>query len=273
VSSSVDTFHATAWMALLCALFYGSGQWYFVIPMGILISVCALFQDAINHELFWLAVCLLVGSTLLFNWFILGNHDYLVAYWCLALFLSRLTQESESVLAVSGRWLIAIVFTLAVFWKVTSPEFLSGEFFNLFLLHDYRLAPVGALLTALSLEDVRANSKMLPQYSFGEVPSSISLTSVPQIHLIARVFAWMTVVLEGLVATAFMFSSKFGRWRDVILLLFMFGTYMIAPVAPFGTILCSLGYAQSSSASIRRIYLFFFIVVQVMFARLFLVPF
>ena len=61
-------------------------------------------------------------------------------------------------------------------------------------------------------------------------------------------------IFESLVALAFLSPGGLGKWRDAILLVFMFGTYVVAPVASFGTILCAIGLAQTNARWARAGY-------------------
>jgi hypothetical protein len=89
------------------------------------------------------------------------------------------------------------------------------------------------------------------------------LPSVPALRAAAHALGWATVLLEGVVALAFLAPPALGigRLRDAALLVFCAGTYALAPVAGFGWLLLAMGAAQSQSARWRLLYLAVFALV------------
>jgi hypothetical protein len=58
------------------------------------------------------------------------NHIYLLAYWCLVLFLvlNVPAPARQRALALNARWLIGLAFLFAILWKaVLSPDFVDGR--------------------------------------------------------------------------------------------------------------------------------------------------
>jgi hypothetical protein len=65
--------------------------------------------------------------------------------------------------------------------------------------------------------------------------------------LLARVSTLWNLLDQVLVALAFLASptSRLGRTRDALLILFCFITYAVAPVAGFGWLLLAMGVVQA----------------------------
>lgn len=78
-------------------------------------------------------------------WFSIDNHHYLLTYWYLALGIALLGHRSDDVVAFTGRWLLGLAFAFAVFWKVASPDFASGAYFEFMLAAVVAVTVVTAL--------------------------------------------------------------------------------------------------------------------------------
>ena len=65
-----------------------------------------------------------------------------------------------------------------------------------------------------------------------------------------------TILIEGTISWAFLFSGKLARrWRDVVLMFFMLSTYLNVPIMGFATIFTAIRVAQTRSNPMRIAYL------------------
>lgn len=259
-------------LALLSISVYAVETWYLTGYLMIVGGVGILFRSARQSPWFW--VILLFGPLvyLILHWFETGNHLFLMAQWMLAIALALFANDQDKAIALSSRLLIGTVFALASLWKWISPDFASGSFFNFFFLHDFRMGPVTPLFSSLQLDDIRHNAQAVMAMSKQPTEALLYLKSDPIIPIVSRYLALGAGVLETLVAVLFLLPSRrLAGWRDLSLMVFVVGTYLIAPVSVFGVLLSAIGFAQAQHRWARLGYLVLFFVVQVMGWRLWLV--
>ena len=225
--------------------------WY--LRPFVLLAACLglLFPAVLRNPGVWLALACLTGARVVRLWSMADNHHYLLAYWCLAVFLALALGRSRENLAISARWLVGLVFLLAALWKaVLAPEYLDGRFFRVTLLTDDRFAYTAQLFGGLSpdaLAENREYLRVLPQGA--ELLDPPRLREPPAFRRLSLLSTWGALLLEGALALAFLLP--WGRWttslRHGLLLAFCVITYAFAPVAGFGWLLAVMGLAQLDS--------------------------
>lgn len=179
---------------------------------------------------------------------LIDNHEFLLAYWLLALGLSRLLEKPVTGLATSSRLLIGLAFAFATLWKLVSPEYMSGDMFHSLLLFDPRFVGIasafGGLPLAHGLENYETFETVL---AVGDGSVTTPVRDAPGVRTVALGMTVLTVAIEGLIAACFLAppTSGLGRARHVALLFFLFTTYVLAPVIGFGWLLIALGLAQA----------------------------
>ena len=76
---------------------------------------------------------------------------------------------------------------------------------------------------------------------------------------------WWTVILEGAIASAFLWYVNRGisKVRDALLITFCVTTYAVTPVEGFGWLLIAMGVAQCSAVrhTTRPLYLVVFVLI------------
>ena len=255
---NADSFEVVALLSVLVVVIYGSDEWPITSLGAVLLTLAVLKRDILTSYLFWLSMSGLTLFTFGLFWSTAGDGFILQIYWCITLLLALLTPEREKTLAEMARLLIGTVFLLTVVSKLISPDFVSGAFFEVFLVRDLgRVGLVGVLLTDLSVADIASNieaARRLPE-------QSVKLTLAPGIHQLAILLTIATLLVESAVATAFLLKFP-ERIRNTLFILFLAGTYLIAPVVVFGTTLAIMGFAQASSPRVRLVYLFFVLFIQ-----------
>jgi hypothetical protein len=262
----------TLLLALLSMSVYAVEAWYLTGYLMVVGGVGLLFREVRHSPWFWLTLFLGPLAYLMFNWYETGNHLFLMAQWMLALTLALFAKDRDKAITLSSRFLIGTVFALASLWKWISPDFASGSFFNFFFLHDFRMGPVAPLFSSLQLEDIRHNAQAVMALSKQPTEVLLYLKSDPVIPIVSRYLALGAGILETLVAVLFLLPSRqLSGWRDASLMVFVCGTYLIAPVSVFGVLLSAMGFAQAQHGLTRLGYLVLFFVVQVMGWRLWLV--
>jgi hypothetical protein len=201
----------------------------------------------------WLVLAALAALRVVADWPLADNHAYLLAIWCLACAVAFASPRPREVLAANARGLLGVAFALATLQKaVISPDYLDGPFFRWLFATDPRFEDLGRLLgrDAVALERTRAWLESGPS-------SGAAFVETPALRAAAFVLTWLTLLVEGAVAAAFLAPARLVPQvaRDASLLAFCAGTYAIAPVAGFGWLLVAMGVAQTPSRRARWLYL------------------
>lgn len=253
-------------LTLLLLLTHPESVWYVKTPTAIL-AVAGLLLDRVRHSpWFWFAITAFLGGGVAWNWVFVDNHKYLIAYWSLAIACCLLLDGREEALAKNARLLIGLSFAAATLWKVTSGDFIDGRFFRYALLFDPRFTPLTSLFgqTREMMAFNTAASRALTAAG-GELTSVQLLESARLPFIAAAITAW-TVVIEGLIAAAFLLPGRglLARSRHWLLLLFAVTTYAVANVIGFAWVLMAMGVAQcdADARRSRNAYVIAFLVAE-----------
>jgi hypothetical protein len=233
-------------MTAVLLLVDGSKVWYVWSTITMLTCLGLVFHSFLRRPAFWLIIALCIATWILRLWPLVDNHHYLAGYWSLAILLALCVPDPPASLAVSARWLLALVFLWAALWKgVFSPDFRDGRFFTVRLMSDDRFEQRAVLLSGLSLEEVRANRAFLSQEEQDDSRAMTSLNTTPRFRFWVDVITWFVLAFEA--ALALLFLLPLGRGdplRHVGLMLFCVGTFAFAPVWTFGWLILLLGLAM-----------------------------
>jgi hypothetical protein len=208
-----------------------------------------IYRPVTRQPAFWFTlVALWVLIFLPNNWASADNHKWLIIYWALALGLAMRSTRPLQVLATNARLLIGLVFLSATVWKIVSPDFPDGGFFHLTLLTDVRFTQLAEIVGGL--DDGASSSNRAAIDAWDDPTGAVTAATLQdgsRVAALAQLMALCTIVLEGLVAVAFLAPErwKIARVRELFLLLFVVATYPIAPVVGFGWLLVVMGLAQS----------------------------
>ena len=244
--AATDALDLALRLTLLDLLFQPVGDWTLRPFVLVLAGAGLLIPGWLRRPPLWLGLVLLTGLRVILDWPLPDNHAYLLAYWCLAVFLSLLTRDPAQGLAFDGRWLVGLAFAFATLWKLGSPDYLDGTFFRVTFLVDPRFESFSRLVGGMTLEHVEALRAALERHADG-TGAALSGIELPRRLLLAERFVtFWTVAIEGAVAVAFLWPLKRGpaRLRHALLLVFCATTYAVATVAGFAWLLLAMGVAQ-----------------------------
>lgn len=242
--------------------------WY-MRPLLLSLAILVLLVPAIlRTPAVWGGIALLVAGWVIREWPVGDNHHYLFAYWTLAICLALCARSPDRALARSARWLVVAVFLWATLWKaVLSPDYMDGRFYRVRLLTDARFSATVQLVGDLSAQQMESSRAYLEPPPFGEPgPAPPELFEPPAVVHLATLLTWATVLLEALVALAFL--VPWGRLtlavRHGALLGFCAAAYAIAPVAGFGWLLCAMGVTQvpAERRGLRAAYVAVFLLLR-----------
>jgi hypothetical protein len=240
---------------------------WWVTPFVLAAACLSLVFRAVRRApMTWLLLAVLVAARIVVVWPLSDNHIYLLCYWCLAIGLALSSQTPAATLATSGRWMLGAAFTMAVLWKVMSPDYLDGRFFRVTLLTDERFADASLVLGGLPPNQMAENRKFLEPLPEGaQLLDPPAFVEPPRLRALAAVATWGGLVLEALVALLCLIpvAGRIQVVRHAALLMFCATTYALAPVAGFGWLIATLGLAQCgpSQQRLRGAYISVFLLI------------
>lgn len=250
-AASLPTFQTTAILSLLMLAVYSDRFWGARVPV-VLLSVYGLaYRQVLMSYTYWFAITLAMMLASLTRAYEIDNHKVLTVYWCLVMTLTMARPVASS-LRFNARMLIGFCFGMSVVWKLVSPDFMSGAFFEHTLLLDERFREFVIHVTGMGVGPVAANVGEHAALVSGEI-TEMHLRTTPIVEQLAWGMAVWTIFIESLIAVAFLAPPKtlLYRARNVTLIVFMLTTYPVATVIGFGWLLCVMGFAQCRSGEWR----------------------
>lgn len=219
--------------------------------MGAVFSTAAVAFPRVRRDWrFWALLAWVYGVWYWLDWTALDNHAWLMPVWFAGVAVGLRLSATGSELGPQARALVAGVFTFAVGWKLRSPDFLSGNFFEFTILTDPRFGPL-ATAAGVDPEILIAN-----QMTVAAGPESGYLVGGSVVRPFANVLTVGTIITETAVAAAWLMGRLVPNWtRHFTLGAFCLATYTIAPVAGFGLILLAMGAAATETVAGARRYL------------------
>jgi hypothetical protein len=139
------------------------------------------------------------------------------------------------------------VFAMAIVWKLASPDFLTGAFFEYTLVVDPRFEPIARLL-GISADDLEANRLLLAVGGNGTLVSNASVGAF------ASALTVGTLLIEGAVAILWLAPGRLRFVHHTALGVFAVATYVLVPVVGFGITLLIMAVAATLDPVIRRRY-------------------
>jgi hypothetical protein len=267
-----------ALLTLVLLMQHAHEYWYVRTPVLICCIIGIVSRKLATNYLFWLVVAGWVNSANYYNWYSVDNHKYLLGYWCIALFLSFAVGEGwqEIVMRQSARFLIAGCMVFALGWKVVSPSFCDGSFFEFTLITDNRFQTVARWFGNITARDLADNREKLSVLEVAHLSGynleSVRLKSSARARTLAKALTWWTYLIEGSLATAFLLpAARFAELlRSWLLIMFCLTTYAVATVQGFGWLLSIMGIAQLAHERSRLTMAFMFVILIL---QLYMLPF
>ena len=119
---------------LVASLTKSNFSFHFISVPILVIAISSLFVEfnLAKNKVFWCAALLLMLMTLIEDWTIPANHDYLLIYFIIAILLStsKNGELSDRRISYHTMCLFALTFLLAGFQKLLSPQFMDGSFLS-----------------------------------------------------------------------------------------------------------------------------------------------
>ena len=207
-----------------------------------------LHRGLLVNPFLWLTIFVITLTKNLTYWDTTANHQFLIAYWALALGVAAASHRVEKSLAWMAQSLIGLVFAFAIIWKLRTGEYDDGAFFYFFFLRVERFSLIPLKLGMLEPFDINAIKAIWS--SAGMFPcrdALIDISTSARLHNLSLICCYWTLFIEGAVAITFLLRKPqvLCNIRDYLLLIFIVSTYVLSPFdGHFGLILALMGIAQ-----------------------------
>ena len=256
-------------MILFLAVVFTFEYWLFEITVRICLLVFLLRPNAIRRPAFWLALSLSATVVIVLDWYAADNHKYLLLYWLWVLFLCHLFADPEKqrrTILFNARFFLCFIFLAAAVQKLSSPTYRSGEMFEYFLYVDPRFTAFGKLIGIdPSVPDAVQKSLAFFRSPFSQVINNeLLLPGCDRARVAALVLTWWDVSLQLLIGSLLIFRRPvMDKFAHILLIGFIFTTYLPAPVLGFGWILGIMGFtlAKDKFPRIAVVYMICFVAI------------
>lgn len=264
-----DLIEIVSVLSLFLAVIFTFDHWLFEIAARFCFFLFLLYPKSIRSPFFWLALALSATVVILQDWYAVDNHKYLLLYWLWILFVCHVFAEPEQkrrTLLFNARFFLCFIFLAAAAQKLLSPTYRSGEMFEYYLYVDSRFTAFSKLIGIdPSVPDAVKKRIALFRSAYTKpVDNELELPSSDRAHGAGLVMTWWDASLQALIGFLFLFrlraTDKLGH---VLLLIFIFTTYLPAPVFGFGWILAIMGLtlAKQNFPRIALVYMISFIAI------------
>ncbi|HMO63156.1 MAG TPA: hypothetical protein PKC39_13270 [Ferruginibacter sp.] len=264
--SGYDTKQLLLTVTLLYFMLHISVYRYVQVPVTLLCLMALIFPLLWDSKWIWGAIIVVYVLGSMPHYFELINHKFLYLYWAIAIFACLFSKSFEQDIAFNARVLLVLVFAIAGLQKLFSADYRDGSFMLYILSKDQRIAGFLNLLHLLPKEMLQQNIAAVNHIVQQPLqPQEAAIVYTPAVKQLAAILTWLTVAVELLIAVLFSLPEKIyaARYRHLLLLLFLFFTYMLAPIAGFGSILAIMGIALAGSKKTALWYIFMFFLIQV----------
>jgi hypothetical protein len=238
-------------LSLGLVIFAGYSASYFISAVAFLVLPVLIYRPLLEHWLFWALIAAASCFVILYQWYPIDNHKFLLFYWTLALALafSLFPEHRQAFLAKTARFLLIFVMAGAVVQKTLATSYVDASFFEFTVLTDGRFE---LFMRALGIDrgDLAYNRDVigwLPSAYLENDASTAVLRSSSSVHNIAFLVTWWDYLLPLAIGAAFLIGTRrLDLLGHTLLLVFIVTTYLVAPVIGFGWTLSIFGYALSA---------------------------
>lgn len=255
-------------LTLLLLLLYSHHYWYIQIPLSVIAITGLIFPHLRTSPVLWAAATFIVAVGTYTNWYTVDNHKYLLTYWCVAIFCALLTRDPEQTAEKAARCLIGLVFLFAVMQKTISDNFLNSAFFYYELLLDERFSALAKYVGGISDQTNALNmAARRALVNYDSTLTEVHLVGTENAATLAVFITWWNYLIQVIIGIMFLAlrSTWLSSMRDAWLLVFLFTTYLFAPVIGFGWVLAIMGIAQTEiqRTKLRVLYVAAFLFLQI----------
>lgn len=242
---------AVAALTLFLVVIWGFHATFARFAMQMALIGVLLRPGLLRSPYIWGLLSIVSMIALLQDWSSADNHKYLLVYWLYVVTFVTAVKDDElaqSLLTWHARFFIVFVFLVAALQKTFSPTYMSGEMFELKLLLDERFKAFGHLLGFdKSLADAARLTIARLQSPLTEFEGNAVLLPASDLsRRLALLITWYDLLVQFAIGLLFIPARKVtDRIGHMVLLFFIFTTYLPAPVFGFGWTLSIYGFVIS----------------------------
>jgi hypothetical protein len=266
---NLDFLETIRLLTLVLAVVFGVAHWLFEIVAQIGFLLFALRPRLLRRPEFWLALAVAGTFGIILHWEVTDNHKYLLVYWLWVLFFAHLfisPEQQERTIRCNARFFLCLIFLVASAQKLSSPSYRSGEMFEHLLYVDSRFAAFGKLVGVdPSVPDAVKKRIAFFRSPFAQVEGNeLEIPGSDRARAAALVLTGWDVSLQLSIGALLLLRRPMtDKFAHILLLFFIFTTYIPAPVLGFGWILAIMGLtlAKERFPKIAVVYMISFVAI------------
>jgi hypothetical protein len=223
-----------------------------IIFVGLLVWL--LRRDKTNHLSLLITFFALLVFDLFYAYFWLANHHFMLLFMVLAVILYAYHKRND-ILEKNIQILLFIVLVMSAFQKVFSSQFMSGDFYYFMANRGY-LFNIFISFSPESLAVLKSNSQSVAELqatdpNLGQI---IVLKDLfPNTDKFSLIYAWITVVVEFLVAAAILWKPK-STWTHILFIMLILGILCARLETGFMALLGICGIFLCRNSKLRLFY-------------------
>lgn len=217
---------------------------FLILPISIVVLV---FPTLLKEWIVWLLTSVFLVLNLYFNYLHTSNHLFIATCfsWIVTLILIS-KDDFHDAIRISSKYLLVLVLGMATIHKITSQEFYSGSFMSFeFLLGLRSFFPIIILWPNFSsyiLENRSIFSGILNN-NFDEEHIYNVVSPGEEFFIFAKILSFITIFYEAVVVLFLLIYPRYRRLTHILLISFIWFTYIYTNENAFFSMLCILGYA------------------------------
>ena len=186
---------------------------------------------------------------LFFNYLHTSNHLFIATYFSWIVTLILISKDDFQVaLRITSKYLLVVVMGMATIHKITSQEFYSGSFMSYeFLLGLRNFFPIILIwpnFTVYIGENQSIFAEIFTKNFDGENIYNV-VSPGEEFFIFAKILTLLTIFYEAIVTLFLLIYPRYRRLTHILLISFIWFTYIYTNENSFFSMLCILGYVIS----------------------------
>jgi hypothetical protein len=237
------------YLTLFLVVVFPYSWWPFSLASRLALLTVLLFPAAARSAVLWGILAVTATATVVHEWDLADNHKYLLCYWLWVMCVAHISSDQEfrdRIIRFNARFFLIFIFLGAALQKTFSPTYMSGALFETEFLFDPRFQAFAHLIGIdASLGQESAKRLMLLQNPYlNVIDNHIRLVTDEYLQLVAQAVTWYDLLIQVAIGGLLLFCRRNSDIvAHILLLFFIFTTYVAAPVLGFGITLCVMGFA------------------------------
>jgi len=223
-------------------LFVGLLSWFFL-------------RHKTKHPIIWIVFFVLLVFDISTMYLRVANHHFMLTFVVFSVLLYYY-HKHVAVLLKNIQMLLVVVVMASAFQKLMSSEFMSGEFYYYMFNRGYlfsiflKFFPESFMIAKSNVQSIIAFETIDPNTA-----QSIVLTNIfSNIGSISLMFAWITVIVEFIVALAILWKPR-NTWTHLLLIMLILGIICTRLEMGFMALLAICGLFLCKTMKLRFLYI------------------